>query len=61
MLYTIVIILGCLLALIGTLQVAKNPKDKNYGTVNRRVRNLSIIYGIVTLIMLFGFILYIYL
>lgn len=60
MIYTIVIIVGCLLALIGTLQVAKNPADKNYGTASRRVKNLSIIYFIVTLIMLAGFVIYIF-
>ena len=60
MIYTIGIIICCLLALIGTLYVAKNPKDENYGTVNRRVKNLSIFYGISTLVMLAGFVAYLF-
>ncbi|MEW9670235.1 hypothetical protein [Ammoniphilus sp. 3BR4] len=60
MIYTIAIIIGCVLALLGTLYVAKNPEDKNYGTVNRRVKNLSIIYAIVTIILLAAFVVYIY-
>lgn len=58
MIFIIGVIAACILALIGTLYVAKNPEDKNYGTVNRRVKNLSLIYGVSFLLLMMGWLLY---
>lgn len=58
MIFIIGVILACILALVGTLYVAKNPEDKSYGTVNRRVKNLSLIYGISFLLLMIGWLIY---
>lgn len=60
MIFTIGVIIACIIALIGTLYVAKNPEDKNYGTVNRRVRNLSLIYALSFLLILIALIAYLF-
>ena len=61
MIYTIVgIVITCIISLIGTLYLAKNPVDKNYGTVNRRVKNLSIIYVISSVASIIVFFVYLF-
>lgn len=60
MIFIVGVIIACILALIGTLYVAKNLEDKNYGTVKRRVKNLSIIYGVSFLLLLFSLVLYLF-
>lgn len=60
MIFTIGIIIACILALIGTLYVAKNPEDKNYGTVTKRVRNLSLIYALSFLFILIALVVYLF-
>lgn len=48
--YAITIGVVAFLALMGTLVVAKNPEDKNYGnSMNKRFKNLGIIYIVFTI------------
>lgn len=58
--YTLAIIAAVIAALAGTLLVAKNPADKNYGSAKRRITNLTIIYIVVAIISLLGFVLYLF-
>lgn len=60
MFYIVSITICCLLALFGTLSVAKNPKDNNYGKFSRRVKNLSLNYVVTAMVMLIGLIAYLF-
>jgi hypothetical protein len=57
--YTVAIIAVVLIAFVGTLLVAKNPADKNYGQTKRRLMNLTLIYVVGTAIALVGYYVYV--
>ena len=57
--YTVAIITVILIAFVGTLLVAKNPADKNYGQTKRRLINLTLIYVVSTAIAFIGYYVYI--
>jgi hypothetical protein len=57
--YALAIFIVIVIALWGTLAVGRSPADKNYGTLKRRIINLSLIYIISTLFLLIIFYIYV--